>query len=208
MKCSNCNANTQLTALFYHRWFKPIGVVLAIALVLLAGWGLFSYYLKGESPVWDASNISIAYLEDSTKYVTDPEHLLAQDFQENLDTANFYLDLLNHELGVQNAFIIVNHVKNGDAFRMAYDVGNLYGVGDKATNTGLVVVIAVKDRSFGIATGKGLEEFLPDNTCYDIAENHIKANMRAGKTGPAVAETSKAIYKQIKDSKSVVSKRQ
>lgn len=198
MKSPNCNAN-QPNVKFRHRWIKLFGAILAIALVLLLGWGIFSHFKsEKETPIWEPNNIDITYLKDSTQYVSDPDHLLVQEYK---DTANYYLDLLHHELGIQNVFILVNHVKNGDAFRMAIDVGNLYGVGEKEINKGLVTVIAVKDRSYGIATGLGLEEMLSDSTCNDIAVNYIKPNMRAGKTGPAVAETCKAIYWKIKTSK-------
>ena len=87
---------------------------------------------------------------------------------------------------------------NADAFRMAQDVGNNYGVGYKDTRTGLVVVLAVDDRQYFIAPGKGLEEFLPDITCNRIATYFIKPNMRAGNTNLAVAQTCHAIYTQLK----------
>lgn len=145
--------------------------------------------------IWSADNIEMVYLKDSTQYVCDPDHLLDQEYK---DSANHYLNLLNHEFDIQTVFIVVNHVKNADAFRMAQDVGNNYGVGYKDTRTGLVIVLAVLDRQYFIAPGKGLEEFLPDITCNRIATNFIKPNMRANNTSLAVAQTCEAVYTQIK----------
>ena len=147
-------------------------------------------------PIWDADNIDMVYLRDSTQFVCDPDHILSEEYR---DSANYYLRKLHSELDVQTVFIIVNHVKNADAFRMAQDVGNKYGVGYKDTRTGLVAVIAVADRQYFIAPGMGLEEFLPDIVCNRIATYFIKPNMRAGSPDLAVSQTSKAFYTQLKE---------
>ena len=147
-------------------------------------------------PIWDADNIDMVYLRDSTQFVCDPDHILSEEYR---DSANYYLRKLHSELDVQPVFVIVRHVKNGDTFRMAQDIGNKYGVGYKDTRTGLVIVIAVEDRQYFIAPGMGLEEFLPDITCNRIATHFIKPNMRAGNPDLAVYQTSKAVYSQLKD---------
>ena len=147
-------------------------------------------------PVWSADDIEMVFLKDSTKFVCDPDHILSQEY---LDSANYYLFKLHQELDVQTVFIIADRIKNGDAFRMAQDVGNKYGVGYKDTRTGLVIVIAVEDRQYFIAPGMGLEEFLPDITCNRIATYFIKPNMRAGNPDLAVAQTCKAVYTQLKE---------
>ena len=100
------------------------------------------------SPIWSADNIKIVYLEDSTQFVCDPDGLLNVQYR---DSANYYLNKLHQEFDIQSVFVVVNHVKNADAFRMAQDLGNKYGVGYKDTRTGLVIVIAVADRQFFIA---------------------------------------------------------
>ena len=147
-------------------------------------------------PIWSAENIEMVYLVDSTQYVCDPDHILTSEYK---DSANYYLDKLHQELDVQSVFIIVNHIKNSDAFRMAIDVGNQQGVGYKDTNTGLVIVIAVKDKQYFIAPGKGLEGYLPDIYCNRIAMNYIKPNMRAGNPDLAVSQTCQAIYKLLSE---------
>ena len=144
--------------------------------------------------IWDADNIKMVHLQDSTQYVCDPDHILSTLYR---DSANYYLNRLNRELDVQSVFVVVNHVKNADAFRMAQDIGNKYGVGYKDTRTGIVVVIAVADKQFFIAPGKGLEAYLPDIICNRIANNYLKPNMRDGNTDLAVAQTCEAIYMQL-----------
>ncbi len=147
-------------------------------------------------PLWDAEHIELVYLKDSTQFVSDPDNILSTEYR---DTANYYLRKLNSELDVQSAFIIVNHVKNADAFRMAQDVGNNYGVGYKDTRTGLVIVIAVQDHQYFIAPGKGLEAYLPDITCARIGRNFIQPYMRANNPDMAVVQTCFAVYSQLKN---------
>lgn len=150
---------------------------------------------------WSAENVPIPYLHDSTQYVSDPDGYLTK---EEKDSANFYLQKLNLECGVQNVFILVGHVKNQDAFRMSQDVGAKYGIGSKKTRRGLVIIVAVEDHKYFIAPGMGLEGELTDVDCDDIARACIVKNMRLNQTGMAVVATSRAIYNKVKSGRSGV----
>ena len=145
---------------------------------------------------WSAENVPIPYLKDSTQYVSDPDALLPQVAK---DSANYYLQKLNVECGVQNVLVIVGRVADQDAFRMAQDLGNKYGIGYKSSRRGLVVVIAVEDHKYFIAPGSGLEGELTDVDCDDIARACIVKYMREDKPGEAVVSVSRAIYNKVKN---------
>ena len=145
--------------------------------------------------VWTAKNVPIPFLRDSTQYVSDPDGYVDKALK---DSANFYLQKLKLECGVQNVLIIVGKVDNQDAFRMAQDVGNQYGIGYKKSRRGLVIVIAVEDHKYFIAPGSGLEGELTDVDCDDIARACIVKYMREGNPGEAVASVSRAIYNKVK----------
>ncbi len=144
---------------------------------------------------WSAQNVPIPFLKDSTQYVSDPDGLVGK---EQKDSANLYLQKLKLECGVQNVLIIVGKVENQDAFRMAQDVGNKYGIGYKKSRRGLVIVIAVEDHKYFIAPGSGLEGELTDVDCDDIARACIVKYMREDDPGEAVASVSRAIYNKVK----------
>lgn len=165
-------------------------------LLLILVFAATSLYGQEDSltTVWSADNIKIVYLEDSTQFVCDPDGLLSAECK---DSANYYLNKLHQEFDIQSVFVVANHIKDGDAFRMAQDIGNKYGVGYKDTRTGLVVVIAKGDRQFFIAPGKGLEINLPDTTCNNIANEYLKPNMQDGNVDLAVMQTCKGIYDRI-----------
>lgn len=145
--------------------------------------------------VWTADDIPMVHLENKMRYVCDPENLMST---AERDSADFYLRKLQTQCGVQTVFIVVNNVKNADCFRMAQDVGNKYGVGDKKNRRGLVIVIAVKDRRYFIAPGKGLEAELTDVECDDIAQYCIVPNMKVNDIDKAVVTTTKALYDKFK----------
>ena len=155
----------------------------------------FSVLSLSASKEWNAQNVPIPFLQDSTQYVSDPDGLVGK---AQKDSDNFYLQKLKVECGVQNVLIIVGRVENQDAFRMAQDVGNKYGIGYKKSRRGLVIVIAVEDRKYFIAPGSGLEGELTDVDCDDIARACIVKYMREDAPGEAVASVSRAIYNKVK----------
>ena len=155
----------------------------------------FSVLSLSASKEWNAQNVPIPFLQDSTQYVSDPDGLVGK---AQKDSANFYLQKLKLECGVQNVLIIVGWVENQDAFRMAQDVGNKYGIGYKKSRRGLVIVIAVEDHKYFIAPGSGLEGELTDVDCDDIARACIVKYMREDDPGEAVASVSRAIYNKVK----------
>ena len=150
---------------------------------------------------WSADNIPMVHLQDRNRYVCDPDNIVST---ADLDSADVYLRRLDKECGIQTVFIVANNVKDADCFRMAEDVGNKYGVGDKKTRRGLVIVIAVNNRKYFIAPGKGLEGDLTDVECDDIARECIVKNMKVNDVDRALLCTVKALYSKFKTGKIVV----
>lgn len=172
----------------------------AILRLLLLVVAVFATSAVGAT-TWSADNIPMVHLQDRNRYVCDPDNIISP---ADLDSADVYLKRLEKECGIQTVFIVVNNVKDADCFRMAQDVGNKYGVGDKKTRRGLVIVIAVKDRRYFIAPGKGLEGDLTDVECDDIARECIVKNMKLNDVDRALLYTARALYGKFKTGKLVV----
>lgn len=167
-----------------------------VFMLLVCLWALVSQLPAQRE--WQASDVPIPYLRNSARYVSDPDGLLKP---AERDSADYYLGRLERDKGVQSLFVIVNRVKDGDAFRMAQDLGNRLGVGDKETRRGLVVVIAVEDKRYFIAPGMGLEAELTDVDCDDIAQACVVPYMREGQPGKAVCATARALYNKVSTGK-------
>lgn len=158
--------------------------------------------LCASATTWSADNLEMVHLQDRNRYVCDPDGVLPLAAR---DTADVYLRRLQAECGIQTVFVVVRHVKNGDTFRMAEDLGNKYGVGSKKDDRGLVVVVAIDDRRYTVAPGMGLEADLTDVECDDIARACIVKNMKVNQTDAMVVETARALYNKLKTGKTGLS---
>ena len=147
---------------------------------------------SSEVTYWNADNIPIPYLKDSTQYVSNPDHVLTQQTVERM---NVTLQKLNLELGIQSVTIVVNHIENDDPFRMAQDVGNKYGVGHG--DRGLIVVVAYEDHAVTIAPGRSLEADLTDAECHRLQQRYVVPAMRQNMPDSAMIYLTEALYSTL-----------
>lgn len=145
-----------------------------------------------ETTLWNAENIPIPFLQDSTQYVSNPDHVLTQ---QTVDRMNVTLKRLDNELGVQSIVIVVNHIENDDPFRFAQDVGNKYGVG--YGNKGLMVVVGYQDHSINISPGRALEADLTDAECHRLEQAYAVPAMRAEMPDSAMYYLTEALYSTL-----------
>ena len=146
-----------------------------------------------ETTLWNAENIPIPFLQDSTQYVSNPDHVLTP---QTVDHMNITLKRLDNELGVQSIVIVVNHIENDDPFRFAQDVGNKYGVG--FGNKGLMVVVGYQDHSINISPGRALEADLTDAECHRLEQQYVVPAMRAEMPDSAMFYLTEALYSTLK----------
>ena len=144
---------------------------------------------SAEARYWTADEIPIPFLQDSTQYVSNPDHVLAQ---QTVDHMNVTLKRLDNELGIETVVIIVNHIANDDPFRLAQDVGNRYGVG--RGDRGLMIVCGYEDHSINISPGRALEADLTDAECHRLEQRYVIPAMRAEKPDSAMLYLTEAVY--------------
>lgn len=138
---------------------------------------------------WNAETIPIPYLQDATQYVSNPDHVLAQN---TVDQMNVTLKQLESEMDIQSVVIVVNHIENDDPFRFAQDVGNKYGVG--RNDRGLMIVVGYLDHSINMSPGRSLEGDLTDAECYRLQQEYVVPAMRAEMPDSGMLYLTKAIY--------------
>ena len=148
---------------------------------------------NAEPTYWNAENIPIPYLQDSTQYVSNPDHVLSQDAVNRI---NETMSKIEHELDVQSVVIVVNHIENDDPNRMALDVGNRYGVG--RNDRGLMVVVGYGDHSINMSPGRSLEGDLTDAECYRLQQQYVIPAMKAEMPDSAMIYLADAIYSTLK----------
>jgi len=115
------------------------------------------------------------------RLVNDFANILSQDQLQSLESK---LVAFNDSTSVQIAVVIVPSLDGYEKADYAQQLGAKWGVGGSKFNNGFVVLIKPKSASENgeafIATGYGVEQFVPDATAYEIVNNemipHFKQN--------------------------------
>ncbi len=138
-----------------------IKTFLLIAIILLQTGISF-----GQGSIPDAPN--------PPRLVNDFAKILSPDELQSLESK---LLAFNDSTGVQIAVVIIPSLDGYDKSDYAQQLGQKWGVGGSKFNNGFVVLIKPKSASEKgeafIATGYGVEQFVPDATAYDIVNNEM-----------------------------------
>jgi len=112
---------------------------------------------------------------DPPKLVNDYTGTLSADQKQTLENK-----LVAYDDSTSNQIVIVIVATTNDYAPNDYatKLGRDWGVGNKKTNNGVVILVAKDDRKIYIAPGYGLEGALPDITCQAIIDNEIKPNFK------------------------------
>ncbi len=146
-------------------------------------------------------NLPIPYLQDKTKYVSNPDGLLSS---ETVDSLNFWLGEMETEHGVQTVLAVVERIQGGDTYEFCMALGRKHGIGSKEKNTGLIILLATEDRAYTILTGRGLEGTLPDAICKRIENRQMLPSLREGDWDEAMLNTVRAITAYVDGDPSLV----
>lgn len=78
-------------------------------------------------------------------------------------------------------FVVTINENNGYPVDMlAAEIGHAWGVGQDGKDNGLLILLDMEDRDVQIATGYGLEEYVPDAIAKRIIEAEIVPNFKQG----------------------------
>ena len=94
-----------------------------------------------------------------TDYVNDFAHALDQATIAQLDNICQQIDQKAH---AQIAVVTIKSLDGSDIESYAVDLFKKWGIGSKATDRGVLILLATQDRHYRIEVGYGLEPILPD----------------------------------------------
>lgn len=118
-----------------------------------------------------------SFPEKSNKLVTDLTNTLSAGQIAKLEQK---LVAFDDSTTNQIAVVIVKTVGDYDINEYALELGRKWGIGGKAKNNGVILLVAIGDRKLAIQTGYGLEGALPDIYTKRIIENDIKPYFKDG----------------------------
>ena len=159
-----------------------------------AGFGVV-LLLAGLLGAWSAGRAEqVSSLPQPTDYVSDFAHVLSPEAIARLDGICGELD--HSKAGAQIAVVTVHTLDGDDAADYATRLYERYKIGSKATDRGILVLLAVDDHKRFIETGYGLEGILPDGKVGDIGRSTVpdlRASDFDGAVTLAVGEIAEVI---------------
>jgi uncharacterized protein len=127
--------------------------------------------------------VSVLSAQNIPKRPTPPK--LVNDFANVLspeEEAQLEQKLVAYDDSTSNqvAIVTVPTLDNYPIEEYALQLFRTWGIGNKNTNNGVLIIAAINDRSIRIETGYGLEGAIPDITASQIIRNDIGPSFREG----------------------------
>lgn len=172
-----------------------------VSLLLLLASGLLGITARAESTtayaIGDVPNVHVA---DRRQYVSDPTAILSAAAR---DSINVLCQQLEAEKGVQVAVVMLPSIEGGDIFEFAHGLFRQWGIGEKKSNNGLLVLFVSDLRQVRFTTGYGLEGTLPDAICKRVQSRCMVPRFREGDYDGGMVEGLKALAAVIRGDSSL-----
>jgi uncharacterized protein len=110
-----------------------------------------------------------------TGYVNDFAHVIDASTTAQLEDICRQIDEKAH---AQIAVVTINSLDGSDIQSYAVDLFKKWGIGNKGTDHGVLILLAVKDHQYWIEVGYGLEPILPDGKVGGFGREAVP-NLRA-----------------------------
>ena len=128
--------------------------------------------------------------------VNDYAHVLSPEQIAKLENELAHFET---ETGHQVAVLTIDSLEGEDIEGFSIRVAENWKIGQKGSDTGVILVVALKDRKLRLEVGYGLEGVLPDATAKQIISEYIVPRFRANDYGGGIMAGVDAVLKVIKN---------
>ena len=146
--------------------------------------------IGAEDKAYSIESVPNVYAQDRRLHVSDPNGLLMQKTQAEI---NRMLTLLEDSTGIQSMVVMLPSIGHEDIFDFAHNLFRHWGIGNKESNNGMLIVYVADQRKIRFTTGYGLEGILPDAMCKRIQSRYMIPHFREGNTDLGMLEGTKAV---------------
>ena len=130
---------------------------------------------------YSVNDVPNVQLLDCQQYVGDPDNVISY---EDTHILNSKLQEMRDSLNIQSAVMVLPAIDEeyDSAKIFAAELFSVWGLGDKDTNQGLLILLITGEgeREIAFETGYGLEDKLPDGICKLIQTNKMKPFLADG----------------------------
>lgn len=151
------------------RKVKSFGAVpFLLSTILFITASLFAHQVQAQNIIAKPSRVTL---------VTDAAGVLTAEQKQALENK---LVAIDDSSSNQIAVVIIPSLDGYPKEEYATKLFREWGIGNKKTNNGVLLLIAIQDRQIRIEVGYGLEGAIPDITALNIIDNDIKPAFKAG----------------------------
>jgi uncharacterized protein len=104
---------------------------------------------------------------------------------ESTRRLNALCETINRQAKAQIAVVTIESLDDADIESFAADLFKQWGIGGKSSNRGVLVLLVVRDRSYRIEVGYGLEPILPDGKVGGFGREAVPALKQGDYNGAA-----------------------
>ena len=133
-------------------------------------------------------------------FVTDLARVIPPDTEARITRL---LEELRQKTGAEIAVVTVESTDPLDDFTYALRIAEAWKPGHKGEDTGIVFLVAVRDRKLRILTGYGVEGILPDGLVGEIEDREILPAFHAGHLDDGIWRGVVALASRIAAARSV-----
>lgn len=116
-------------------------------------------------------------LKDKNQFVSNPDGIISP---EHVSAINAIAMHLRQVYGIELAVVAVGSIGENDARMFATDLFQLWGLGKKGEDNGLLVQLVTEppQRSIVFEVGYGLEGYLPDVVCFRLQQERMIPDLK------------------------------
>ncbi len=144
-------------------------------------------------------SVDVNSLPKPTGYVSDLAHVVNTSDKETLEA---FCTKVEQELGVQFALVTIDSVDDQPIRDVALELARKWGVGDRKSNQGVLLLLAIKDHKDDIETGRGIEPYLTDGFSGSTLRA-MRPELRSSNYGAALLAAARAMAAQIAQGKGI-----
>ena len=162
------------------------------------------YFVSILLSLFFASSIFALSVPNLTSPIVDNANLISDGVEQNI---NNQLQELSNSTGIQLAVLTIPTLEGEVLESYSMKVAETWKLGSAEKDTGVLLLIALEERSIRIEVGYGLEGVLTDTKCGLIIRNVIAPEFRNGNYQAGIVNAVNNMVGLVKGDESLVSKR-
>ncbi|GAA0686797.1 MULTISPECIES: TPM domain-containing protein [Clostridium] len=111
------------------------------------------------------------------KYINDYSGIINHDYAEKIVSIGRELE---NKTGSQAVAVVIDSTEGIPIEDYSIKLFRSWGIGEKGKDNGLLILVAVKDRTWRVEVGRGLEGVVPDALSNRVMESLAKPNFADG----------------------------